>query len=328
MPTTRDIITLAMKEAGVLGVGQTLLAEDVNDGMTYLRRMMAVWQKKRWLVPMLYDIAMPGNNLKSNKIGPGQYWNAARPDKIRSAYIIQQVAGGTPVSLPCRLIFSWEDYSRIVVKNLNSLPYTVFYDGAYPYGNVYFWPIPSDIYECHLVIPGNIDWKQQISAGAIYTAGSGYVDAVYPAVPLLGGDQNQNSATAEITVVGGVVTAVTIQNPGQNYLINNVLTVDDATQLGGTGEGFSYVVNNTTISLDSEYNMPEEYEEAIHYNLAIRLCSAYQLPVSKDTRSLAKSSLNTIRVANTQIPTLGMPSGLRRTNGFSLWDPDGYGAAV
>jgi hypothetical protein len=322
MPTARDIITLAMKEAGVLGVGQTLLSEDINDGMTYLRRMMSVWQKKRWLVPALYDLAMPGNNLISNKIGPGQYWNAARPDKIQSAYIIQQVEGGTPVSIPCKLIFSYEDYSRIVVKNLNSMPYSVFYDGAYPYGNVFFFPIPDETYECHLILKGNINWQQQILTGQLTAGGSGYNDGVIAGVPLIGGGENQQGAIADITVDGGAVIGVEITFGGQNYLIGDVLTAGEEI---GAGVGFLYTVTNTTISLDSEFNMPEEYEEAIHYNLAVRLYSAYDKPVSKDTRSLAKSSLNTIRVANTQIPTLGMPAGLRRTNGFSLWDPDGYG---
>lgn len=31
-PTARDILTLSFKEAGILGVGQTLLAEDSNGG--------------------------------------------------------------------------------------------------------------------------------------------------------------------------------------------------------------------------------------------------------------------------------------------------------
>lgn len=324
--TARDFISLAMKEAGVLGVGQSLLSEDINDGMTYLRRMLSTWQKKRYLVPALYDISMPGNNLKSNKIGPGQYWNASRPDKIQSAYIIQQVGGGTPVSLPCRIIFSYEDYSRIVVKDLNSLPYAVFYDGAYPYGNIYFWPIPSSIYECHLVLKGNVNWQQQILTGRITAGGAGYVNGVYPAVPLVGGNENQNSATVNITVAGGIVTIATLQNPGQNYIINDVLTVNNA-NLGGTGTGFIYTVTNTTISLDSEFDMPEEYEEAIHYNLTIRLCSAYQMEPQEQTKRLAKASLNTIRVANTQIATLSMPPGLRRGNNFSLWNPDGYGVS-
>jgi len=72
--------------------------------------------------------------------------------------------------------------------------------------------------------------------------------------------------------------------------------------------------------------MPEEYEEGIHYNLAMRLCSAYSIPVSADTRRMAKAGLNTIRVANTQIPVLGMPPGIRKERAFSLYNPDGLGA--
>ena len=128
MPTARDILTLAFKEAGVLGVGQTLLAEDANDGMIYLKRMVAQWQRKRWLVPSLTDISTLGNGLISNPIGNGQYWNVNRPDKIQGGYIVQLNTGSTPVSLPLYPIFSYEDYIRITIKNLNSLPDHLFYD--------------------------------------------------------------------------------------------------------------------------------------------------------------------------------------------------------
>lgn len=323
MVTARDFVNLAFKEAGVLGVGQTLLAQDVTDGFTYLKRMMSQWQKKRWLVPNLIDISVQGNSLKSNKIGPGQYWNAARPDKIQSAYLIQlQTGSTTPVSLPVRLIFSYEDYALIAIKDLNSLSYGVFYDAAYPYGNVFFWPIPNEQYECHLIVKGSANWQQQISAGR-FVGGSGYTDGVYPATPLIGGGENQQGATLNITVAGGIVTLATIQNAGQNYVINDVLGIDDAA-LGG-GSGFVYTVTNTTISLDSEFDMPEEYEEAIHYNLAIRLCSAYGLEVPNSTARFAKAALNTVRTANTQVPTLGMPSGIRKSRSFNIYNPDGYG---
>ena len=49
MTTARDFVTLAMKEAGVLGVGQTLLAEDINDGFTILNMMLEEWQQAKWL---------------------------------------------------------------------------------------------------------------------------------------------------------------------------------------------------------------------------------------------------------------------------------------
>ncbi len=324
MPVTaRDIITLAMKEAGVLGVGQTLLSEDINDGLTYLRRMLSLWQRKRWLVPMLYDLSVIGNGLKSNKIGPGQYWNAPRPDKIAAAYIVQRNTGSTPVSIGCRILSAYEDYATIAVKELASLPYLVFYDGAYPYGNVYFWPIPNSQYELHLVLKGPVNWQMQISAGSITNAGAGYTDGVYPGISLTGGTEGQNGATAEITVAGGVVTAVAIANGGQGYVINNVLSAA-AADIGGTGAGFEYTVTNTTISLDSELNMDEVYEEPIHYNLAKRLCSAYQLPVPDETMKLAKEGLNVLRQMNAQIALLQMPVGLIRGKAFNIYNADGY----
>lgn len=323
MPVTaRDFITLAMKEAGILGVGQTLLPEDINDGFTYLRRMLSMWQRKRWIVPMLYDLAIPGNSLISNKIGPGQYWNAPRPDKIAAAYIVQLNTGDTPISMGCRVLSAYEDYAKIAVKALNSLPYLVFYDGAYPYGNVFFWPIPNSQYECHLILKGPVNWQMQISAGEIQNAGTGYTNGTYLAVPLIGGDEGQSGATANITVAGGIVTVVTIQNGGQGYYINNVLSGD--TGIIGAGTDFEYKITNTTISLNSILNMDEVYEEAIHYNLAVRLCSGYQLPVPDSTSKLAKNGLNTLRMMNTQIPQLIMPPGLVRGKAFSIWNADGY----
>ena len=39
--TARDFVTLALKEAGVLGVGQTPLPEDINDCFVLLNRMLS-----------------------------------------------------------------------------------------------------------------------------------------------------------------------------------------------------------------------------------------------------------------------------------------------
>ena len=93
MTTARDFVTLALKEAGVVGVGQTPLPQDINDCFTLLQRMLAQWQKRRWIVPNLIDVYNVGNSARSNLIGPGQYYNSARPDKIQAAYF-KQISGG------------------------------------------------------------------------------------------------------------------------------------------------------------------------------------------------------------------------------------------
>lgn len=75
--------------------------------------------------------------------------------------------------------------------------------------------------------------------GAI-TAGSGYVDNSYTDVPLTGG--SGANATANITVSGTAVTAVTIVFRGAGYEVGDTLSADNS-DLGGTGSGFSIPVS-------------------------------------------------------------------------------------
>lgn len=325
MATARDFVTLAMKEAGVLGVGQTLLAEDVNDGFTLLNMMLSEWQVSRWLVPSLYDISAPGNNNKSNLIGPGQYYNAARPDKIQAAYFKQLNGGGSSneVSFPLIPIWSYEDYSLLALKNLNSWPQFFFYDNAFPYGNVFIWPIPSPQYEVHLILKSPIGFTIEIQNGNIEAEGAGYVDGLYIAVPLLNLTGFGGNGTANITVAGGIVTNFEIQDPGDGYVIDDMLTVSNVF-LGGTGAGFIWRVTQVTDSLDAVFNMPEYYRSAIHYNLCVRLRSMYQYPPDVMQNRLAKNGRELIRKANLQIPTLKMPAPLRfsKANSFYIFNAD------
>lgn len=313
-------------EAGVVGLGQTALPEDINNGFTILSRMLSQWQKRRWLVPNLIDVSALGNSLKSNLIGPGQYYNTKRPDKIQAAYF-KQMTGGVPtndVSYQLTPIWSYEDYIKIALKELNSWPVYYFYDAAFPYGNVYIWPIPSSQYEIHLIMKGPINFVMQLDDGEITEDGAAYTDGVYLAVPFTNISSLGTEGTANVTIVGGVITAVEIQNPGDGYKIGDTLSIASA-DIGGTGAGFIWTVTNVTANLDATFNMPEEYEEAIHYNLVLRLCALYQYDLNPVHAKLAKAALNTIKVSNTQISKLQMPSSLKfgnRGNSFYIYNAD------
>ncbi len=174
--TARDLISLSLKQAGVLGVGQTALAEDILDCFQLLRQMVALWNKNRWLVPALIDIKTIGNNAISNPIGPAQFWNVARPGQVKGAYIVQLNTGSNAVSLPIKQIFSYEEYIGVAVKSLNSLPTHMFYDGAWPNGNVFFWPVPNNTYECHLLVQQQLGWPIAIQNPPV--AGTG-LDTVF-----------------------------------------------------------------------------------------------------------------------------------------------------
>ncbi len=341
MTTAREFVTLALKEAGVLGIGQTALPEDINDCFTLLKRMLNQWQKRRWLVPNLIDVYAQGNGRKSNLIGPGQHYNSARPDKIQAAYFKQMNSSGgfssgfssgfdigsnDTVSYPLRMIWSYEDYSKIALKELNTWPSLCFYDGAFPYGNVFIWPIPSEQYEIHLIVKGPIGFKIQLEAGTITDSGFDYADGAYLDIPFVNVNSFGTAGTADVTVAGGVITAIVIHTPGDGYKINDTLTLD-ATLMGAVGEGFIWTVTRVTDSLDAEFNMPEEYEEAIHYNLCVRIVAHYQYPMNRTQAALAKVSLQTIKQSNLQIPSLEMPASLRFSNGngsFYIYNADQY----
>lgn len=77
--------------------------------------------------------------------------------------------------------------------------------------------------------------------GSIISGGTLYGNGSYVNVPLTGG--TGSGAQASVTVAGGIVTAVTITAQGQDYLVGDVLSASNA-NLGGTGSGFSYSVDN------------------------------------------------------------------------------------
>lgn len=320
MTTARDFISLALREAGVTGVGQTPLDEDINDCFTLLTRMLAQWQKRRWIVPYLADVSAVANGEVFNRIGPGQHYNWYRPDKIQYAYFkqINQAQGNNAVSYPLRPIWSREEYSEISLKELNTWPSYFFYENNFPYGNVFIWPVPSSNYEIHLIVKGNIGFDVQLLSGRIDNAGSAYTDGNYVAIPFINISSLGSGGTANVTIAGGIITIVEILDGGNGYKINDSLSFSDA-DIGGTGANFIYIVTDVTSSLDAEFNMPEEYEEPIHYNLVVRIAAHYQKPLNPVHGKLAVIGLNTIRNSNVQISRLRMPSSLRRNAGNDFY---------
>lgn len=324
MTTGRELCTDALKEAGILGVGQNALPEDINDAFTRLQRMLATWQKQRWLVPSLEKINFTGNaNKIYYTIGLGGDINMKPPSDIKGGYVVQRNTGTTPVSLQLQKIFSFEDYIRISVKELRSLPTYFFYDNRYPLGRLYPWPIANSTYELNFLLQSRLIFATTISVGNIEIGGTLYTDGIYEDVELTGGFGT--GAQADITVTDGAIAIVTIKAGGQGYVIGDILGVDPAS-VGGTGSGFEYKVDDVTSNLDSEIIMPEEYEEAIMYNLAVRVCSMYQVQALGSTVALAKAGLNNIRKNNTQVPSLTMPvaPGVRTGKSFNIYNPDGY----
>ena len=78
-------------------------------------------------------------------------------------------------------------------------------------------------------------------------------------------------------------------------------------------------------SLVQSINLPDDYTEALWTNLALRLPAIYPgVPVNPAVVGLAKASLANIRLANTQISTMGMPSGMVRPPLYNIYSGQTY----
>lgn len=235
--TPNDIIQLALKNAGILGVGQSALAEDINDSFNILNMMCAQWKRKRWLMWHLVDTAVTSTGAQSYTIGTGGTFNVPRPDRLEDAFF-RQLTAPNQVDYPLRIIEARENYDRLALKSLVSFPESVFYDAAYPLGVLYFVPVPSaTIYQLHVVT------KENLASFA---------------------------------------------------------------------------------TLQTVFNLPDEFYAAFLYNLTVRLNAAYKTPADPAHVALAKDALQVIRGANAQVPTLSIPADLLRPGVYNVYSDRSY----
>lgn len=240
MTTPRDIINLALKDAGVLGIGQTANAEDTNDTFTRLNYMIAQWARKRWLIYHLISLSKVSTGAQFYTVGPGGDFNIdQRPDRLEDAFF-RQIVQSQPnqIDYPLQILESREDYNRISIKQLQSFPSYIWYNPAFPLGEVYPWPIPSPtIYSVFITV---------------------------------------KKVLAQFT------------------------------------------------SLSQDIILPPEYMSALHYNLAVRLRPAYQMPADPSLVGLAKDALNVLRTSNAQIPRLRMPNDVIRPGIYNPYSDQIY----
>jgi hypothetical protein len=164
VPTTpSDLITLALKQANVVGVGQVASAEDMNDSFNLLNMMMAQFQRRRYMIYELITVSKQATGAISYSVGPGGDFDVPRPSKIESAFFRQNQTTTLPVDYPFEILRAREDYNRISIKNLNAFPRYIFYDAAYPIGNVFPWPLPNAQYEMFLTVMSQLQNFQTIN---------------------------------------------------------------------------------------------------------------------------------------------------------------------
>lgn len=146
MYTANDIIRAAMRLIQVSAVDTDLTANELQDGLESLNRMLDSWSADELT---LYEVIREQFPLVSGKnpytIGYGGDFNTSRPTKIVDAYLILN-NGSIPVSYPMQVL-NFQDYNAIRLKTLSTnFPNYIYYQPSFPIADVYIYPIfaPND----------------------------------------------------------------------------------------------------------------------------------------------------------------------------------------
>ena len=197
-----DLCTAALKEGGMLGIGQTPNSEELADAWERFQWMTQKWNKSRWLVYEKITQVITSTGAQSYAVGPGGgavggfetgantpasagppatplLANSQRPDHITSAFVRQPgQSGGLPIDYPLEILESMEDYNRIALKTMVSFPGAVYYQASYPLGTLYVYPIAqANIYS--LGIAWNVNLPLQfLNQASLISLPFEYYDAI------------------------------------------------------------------------------------------------------------------------------------------------------
>jgi hypothetical protein len=132
------LIAQALKDIGALGVGETPTADEQSDSFDLLKQMLGLWQIDGLMIYASSEIVFAATGAQTYTIGPGGDVDTTRPTEIVSAFWRD---GG--IDYPVEVLTSKEDYDRICMKTLGSIPEAIYFDPTYPLGSLYVYPQPS-----------------------------------------------------------------------------------------------------------------------------------------------------------------------------------------
>lgn len=142
--TPGDLIDISLRDAGIIGVGQTALADDTNRALVRLNWMVDQWARQRWFIWHLKTDSIVCTGAQSYSVGPaGDFPIDPRPDRLEAAFLRQTNTGNLAVDYPLELIQARETYNDIALKTLQSFPTSLFYDSDWPTAYAYAWPVPQ-----------------------------------------------------------------------------------------------------------------------------------------------------------------------------------------
>lgn len=134
-----------MRLVGAIAVGETPDDSESATGLSVLNDMVDSWQTERL---MIFTITIgefsltPGVQVYT--YGTGGTFNAPRPTRIERASIVSLSNPAQPLEIKIDYLTDRDWQEDYPVKNIpTTLPLAVYDDGAFPFRNLSYWPIPT-----------------------------------------------------------------------------------------------------------------------------------------------------------------------------------------
>lgn len=176
------LITNALKMIGVIAGQEVPTADQAQDGLDRLNRLIDSWAIQRGTIQGTQRFTYPlvasqGGPSNAYLIGTGQQFNQARPVWIDNAAIIYG-SGVSATEIGLYVTISDDEYASIVQKDVSStIPSVLYYEGVGS-GKIFLWPVPtSALYSIALYIPVAVAQFANYNTTA-YTLLPGYQKAI------------------------------------------------------------------------------------------------------------------------------------------------------
>ena len=153
MATGASLVSDALTEAAILGVGETASAEDQNLALRILNRMLDSWANESL---MIYATTSESFVMVPNQASYSTSLLASgRPVSIASMYVSL-----SDIDYPVDMI-DQQTFDAIPYKPTPAIPNQCYYSAGMPDGTFNFYPTPYAAFTCHVAS------RKQLVSGSV-----------------------------------------------------------------------------------------------------------------------------------------------------------------
>lgn len=138
MTTVLQVINQSLRDANIIGEGDTASGDQASEALALFNQMLALWQTDNLHIYAQRETSFSPNGALSYTVGTGGNVNTTRPTKVDALF---WRSGG--VDSPITLIDTYEQYQSIAIKTQAGEALYAFYLPSYPLGTLYLTPQTS-----------------------------------------------------------------------------------------------------------------------------------------------------------------------------------------